>query len=184
VSEPRMPRWDYFQTMNVGSLQYLAPEQCSGLEEDESVRSAVDTDADAEPYQGRKLDSWACGVILFAMLLGRLPLAVRRFCFAVCRATPVPSRESPVVSNVVLWCLPAPVHFRSMSRVFVLTFWHCQGCRSIPSIIRTVRSGTMIPADAGLSEGALNLLRGLLHPDPKRRPLVSRALHHSWITSA
>eukprot|EP01095_Lingulamoeba_sp_RSL-Kostka_P004361 TRINITY_DN1551_c0_g1_i2.p1 TRINITY_DN1551_c0_g1~~TRINITY_DN1551_c0_g1_i2.p1 ORF type:complete len:819 (+),score=273.23 TRINITY_DN1551_c0_g1_i2:81-2537(+) len=47
--------WDVFSTA-VGSLFHLAPEQILG-----------------QAYSGEKIDTWACGVVLYRMLVGRPP---------------------------------------------------------------------------------------------------------------
>mmetsp|Transcript_16412 Transcript_16412/g.38604 ORF Transcript_16412/g.38604 Transcript_16412/m.38604 type:complete len:960 (-) Transcript_16412:258-3137(-) len=50
------PGWDYFQTMFVGSMSHLSPEQITGT-----------------CYSGEKIDVWSAGVILYHLLLGRNP---------------------------------------------------------------------------------------------------------------
>ena len=48
--------WDIFQTMMVGAMSHIAPEQIHG-----------------QAYSGEKLDVWSMGVILYHMLHGRGP---------------------------------------------------------------------------------------------------------------
>lgn len=48
--------WDVFQTMMVGSVSHLAPEQVMGT-----------------VYSGEKIDMWSVGVILYSMITGKSP---------------------------------------------------------------------------------------------------------------
>jgi len=48
--------WDVFQTMMVGSVSHLAPEQITGT-----------------VYSGEKIDIWSMGIILYLMVMGRAP---------------------------------------------------------------------------------------------------------------
>jgi len=50
--------WDVFQTMLVGSVSHLAPEQVLGT-----------------VYSGEKIDMWSVGVILYIMVTGTAPFA-------------------------------------------------------------------------------------------------------------
>lgn len=48
--------WDVFATPMVGGLQHIAPEQILGT-----------------AYSGEKMDMWSAGIILYTLLVGRIP---------------------------------------------------------------------------------------------------------------
>jgi serine/threonine protein kinase len=48
--------WDLFATTLTGSLYHLSPEQIAG-----------------RSFSGRRIDTWSCGIVLYAMLQGKLP---------------------------------------------------------------------------------------------------------------
>jgi len=87
VRDSLMQGWDVFQTMLVGSLSHLAPEQVLGT-----------------VYSGEKIDMWSVGVILYIMITGVVS-CVRVFCncFVFERERAKKRMCGPMVS-VSVWC--------------------------------------------------------------------------------
>jgi len=81
-----MQGWDVFQTMLVGSLSHLAPEQVLGT-----------------VYSGEKIDMWSVGVILYIMITGVVScVSVFCKCFVFERERAKKRMGGPMVS-VSVW---------------------------------------------------------------------------------